>query len=98
MLYLQYYQEMSKLVYVAQKLQFKFIINDLEGKEVLGGRKGGMPIINFYNALKKEKVTNVKVNDSVDFANLTSAFISGTADYVNLFEPNATKLEKLGYR
>lgn len=82
---------------VSRTKQATFKISDLEGKEVLGGRKGGMPIINFYNALKKEKVTNVKVNDSVDFANLTSAFISGTADYVNLFEPNATKLEKLGY-
>jgi NitT/TauT family transport system substrate-binding protein len=74
-----------------------FTLKDLEGKEVLGGRAGGMPIINFYNALKKANVSNVKVNDSVDFANLTSAFISGTGDFVNLFEPNATKLEKLGY-
>ena len=74
-----------------------FKLSDLSGKEVLGGRKGGMPIINFYNALKKANISNVKVNDTVDFANLTSAFISGTGDYVNLFEPNATKLEKLGY-
>ena len=37
------------------------------------------------------------VNDSVDFANLTSAFVGGTGDFVNLFEPNATKLEKMGY-
>lgn len=73
-----------------------FSLNDLKGKEVLAGRPGGMPIINFYNALNKNNINNVNTNDTVDFANLTSAFLSGTADFVNLFEPNATKLEKEG--
>lgn len=53
-----------------------------------------MPILNFYNALDKNNINNVNTNDTVDFANLTSAFLSGTGDFVNLFEPNATKLEK----
>ena len=69
-----------------------FKLEDLIGKEVLGGRPGGMPIINFYNALKNENIKGVNTNDTVDFANLTSAFLSGTGDFVNLFEPNATKL------
>lgn len=68
-----------------------FKLNDLENKEVLGGRIGGMPIINFYTALKNQNINNVKVNDNIDFANLTSAFISGTGDFVNLFEHNVTK-------
>lgn len=68
-----------------------FTLKDLENKEVLGGRTGGMPIINFYTALNNQNITNVKVNDTVDFANLTSAFISGTGDFVNLFELNVTK-------
>ena len=75
--------------------------NMLKGKEVLAGRIAGMPELNFENALKNEKIskTDVKINTSVDFASLTSAFLSGTGDFVNLFEPNATKLEKekLGY-
>lgn len=76
-----------------------FKMSDLVSKEVLAGRVGGMPILNFMNALKKTNTTGVKVNDSVDFANLTSAFLAGQGDFVNLFEPNATKLEKekLGY-
>ncbi len=76
-----------------------FKMSDLASKEVLAGRVGGMPILNFMNALKKTNTTGVKVNDSVDFANLTSAFLAGQGDFVNLFEPNATKLEKekLGY-
>lgn len=74
-----------------------FTLANLINKKVLAGRAGGMPIINYYNALKNQKIDNVITNDSVDFANLTSAFISGEGDFVNLFEPNATKLEKLGY-
>ena len=69
-----------------------FKLEDLIGKEVLGGRPGGMPIINFYNALKNGNIKGVKTNDTVDFANLTSAFLSGTGEFVNLFEPNATKI------
>ncbi len=69
----------------------------LEGLTILGGRVGGMPLVNFKNALKNEKVTGVNVDTSVDFANLTSAFISGSAEGVNLFEPNATMMVKNGY-
>ena len=82
---------------VSRKKIDDFKLSDLTGKEVVAGRAGGMPILNFYTALKNEKVSGVIVNDSVDFANLTSSFISGTGDYVNLFEPNATKLENMGY-
>lgn len=82
---------------VAREKIDNFNLNDLKGKEVVAGRAGGMPILNFYTALKNEKVKGVKVNDTVDFANLTSAFIGGTGDFVNLFEPNATKLEKMGF-
>ena len=68
-----------------------FKLSDLENKEVLGGRIGGMPIVNFYTALKNQNITKVNVNNNIDFANLTSAFISGTGDFVNLFELNVTK-------
>lgn len=82
---------------VSRKKIDNFKLEDLIGKEVLAGRAGGMPIINFYNALNNQNIKGVKVNDTVDFANLTSTFISSNADFVNLFEPNATKLEKLGF-
>lgn len=84
---------------VSRKKIDDFKISDLIGKEVIAGRPGGMPILNFTNALKKTNTKGVIINDSVDYANLTSAFLSGQGDFVNLFEPNATKLEKegLGY-
>ncbi len=83
---------------VSRKKIDNFDWNMLKGKEVLAGRIGGMPELNFENALKNAGInkSEVKINTSVDFASLTSAFISGTADAVNLFEPNATKLEKMG--
>lgn len=83
---------------VSRKKIENFDWNMLKGKEVLAGRIGGMPELNFENALKNAGInkSEVKINTSVDFASLTSAFISGTADAVNLFEPNATKLEKMG--
>lgn len=69
---------------------------DLIGKEVLVGRKGGMPALNFLNALKNAGIdpSKVNLNYSIDFASLGGAFIGNVGDYVNLFEPNATLLEK----
>ncbi len=71
----------------------------LEGKEVLVGRKGGMPALNFLNALKNAGVdiSKVNLNYSVEFAALSGSYIAGIGDFVNLFEPNATKLEKEGF-
>ncbi|MBE6161825.1 MAG: ABC transporter substrate-binding protein [Firmicutes bacterium] len=58
-----------------------------------------MPSLNFINALKNNNidVNKIKINYSVEFAALSGSFISGVGDYVNLFEPNATALEKEGY-
>lgn len=82
---------------VSRKKEKHFELTDLANKEVIVGRLGGMPAINFDNALSKKEVKNVKLNYSVEYANLSSAFISGVGDYVNLFEPNATIMEKMGF-
>lgn len=76
-----------------------FKASDMIGKEVLAGRVGGMPELNFENALRNSKVSldKVNINTTVDFASLSGSFIGGTGDFVNLFEPNATMLEKLGF-
>ena len=82
---------------IGKEENFKW--SDLEGKEVLVGRKGGMPALNFLNALKNAGIdaSKVNLNYSIDFASLSGAYIGGTGDFVNLFEPNATLLEKEGY-
>lgn len=76
-----------------------FDIRDLYEKEILVGRASGMPALNFFNGVKNAKgdVAKINVNTSVDFASLSGTFIGGVGDFVNLFEPNATKLEKEGY-
>lgn len=77
----------------------KFDILNLKGETVLAGRSAGMPLMVFNYALKESgiKKGEVIIDDSVDFSSLTGAFISKQGKYVNLFEPNALKIEKENY-
>lgn len=76
-----------------------FNLKDLYGKEILVGRSTGMPALNFLNALKNENIdiSKINVNYSVEFSALSGSFIGGVGDFVNLFEPNATLLERNNY-
>ena len=58
-----------------------------------------MPLMMFEYALKESNISKEKVliDTSVDFASLSGAFISKQGDFVNLFEPTASILEKQGY-
>lgn len=86
---------------LAREATDNFKLEDLYNKEILVGRKGGMPSLNFLNALKKSNIDpkKININYSVEFAALSGSFIGGMGNYVNLFEPTATKLTKdnLGY-
>ena len=84
---------------VSRKKVDNFSVKDLINKEVLAGRIGGMPELNFENALRNSNidVKDVNINTTVEFGALSGAFISGIGDYVNLFEPNATSLERMGF-
>lgn len=100
--YLQIFSGLTKRdgqFIVSRKQNDKFDITDLRGKEILVGRKGGMPALSFLTALKNNGVNpnDVKLNYSVEFAALSGSFIAGVGDYVNLFEPNATLLENEEY-
>lgn len=81
------------------ELKDKFTITNLIDKTVLAGRSGGMPLLMFKYALKESNFdeNNLIIDSSVDFASLSSAYISKQGDFVNLFEPNALKLEKENY-
>ena len=84
---------------ISKNKEANFTLENLYGKEILVGRSSGMPALNFLNALKNENIdsSKIKINYNIDFASLSGAFIGGTGDYVNLFEPNALKLEQEGY-
>ena len=77
-----------------------FKVNDLIGKNIIGGRAGGMPEMTFEWALRKNNIDpekDVNIDTSIAFAAMEGAFIGGNGDFVTLFEPNATNVEKKGY-
>ncbi len=72
---------------------------DLKGAHILPGRKGGVPYMTFEYVLKANGLDtkkDVTLDNSVQFAMMTSAFTSGTGDYVTAFEPTASMLESEG--
>ncbi len=76
-----------------------FTLEDLKGKTVIGGRQGGMPEMTFEWALRQNNIDPQKdltIDTSIAFAAMQGAFIGGTGDFVTLFEPNATAVEKQG--
>mgnify|MGYP000501865748 CR=1 FL=1 len=76
-----------------------FTLEDLKGKTVIGGRRGGMPEMTFVWGLMQNNIDPTKdlnIDTSVAFAAMEGAFIGGNGDFVTLFEPNATSVEKQG--
>ena len=76
-----------------------FSWENLKGKEILAGRKGGVPAMTFEYILNQKNMfnkTDVSLNFDVQFNLMTSAFLSGTADYCTVFEPTASEYEKEG--
>lgn len=73
--------------------------SDLKGKTVIGGRKGGMPAIVLQYVLSKNGLTpgkDVFIDTTMQFAAMPGAFIGGQGDYVIIFEPTASSMEKEG--
>ncbi len=74
----------------------------LKGSTFLGQRKGGMPQMVGEYVLKQHGIdphADLNLIQNVDFANIASAFSSGTGEFVQLFEPTASlfELEGRGY-
>lgn len=84
---------------VAREEMPDFQWEDIKGKTVLGGRKGGMPQMVFEYILKKQGIdpaADVDINQSIDFGSTAAAFSGGQGDFSVEFEPSATALEKEG--
>lgn len=76
-----------------------FSWNDLKGKTVIPGRKGGVPYMTFEYVLKQNGInpeTDVNLDDSIKFDLMAGAFAGGDAEYVTLFEPTASMTEEAG--
>jgi NitT/TauT family transport system substrate-binding protein len=84
---------------VSRKPEPNFQWSDLKGKEILAGRKGGVPAMTFEYVLKNNNLfdgTDLTLNYDVAFNLMTSAFEAGTADYCTMFDPVAYEYEAAG--
>lgn len=76
-----------------------FSWENLKGKTIIPGRKGGVPYMTLEYVLKKNGInpkTDVVLDDSIKFDLMAGAFATGNADYVTLFEPTASLTEQEG--
>ena len=72
---------------------------NLKGKEILAGRKGGVPAMTFEYVLNNHGLTDgtdLTLNYDVAFNLMVSAFEAGTADYCTMFDPTAYEYEAAG--
>ena len=76
-----------------------FSWQDLKGKTVIPGRKGGVPYMTLEYVLKQNGInpqTDLILDDSIKFDLMAGAFTGGTAEYVTLFEPTASMTQDAG--
>ena len=85
---------------VAREEMPDFKWENLKGRKVLGGRKGGMPEMVFEYILKQNGLDpqkDLSIDQSIDFGATAAAFTGdNSADFTVEFEPSATALEKQG--
>lgn len=84
---------------VARAPDSGFAWEKLKGAHILPGRKGGVPYMAFEYALRKnglDPAADVLLDNSIQFDNMTGAFLGGTGDYVTMFEPTASSVEAEG--
>ena len=82
---------------VAREKDEDFSFEKLRGKTIIGGRIGGMPEMTLEYVLRKhglEPGKDVNVRTDIQFDVMAGAFTGGEGDYVTLFEPVASNLEK----
>jgi len=87
----------SFLVGRAPEPNFKW--ESLRGSYIIGGRAGGVPLMTLEYLLRSKGLTpnvDLVVDSSVQFNVMAGAFTGGTGDYVTLFEPTASLLEREG--
>ncbi len=84
---------------VSRKAEPDFKWENLKGKEILAGRKGGVPAMTFEYVLNNNNLkdgVDLTLNYDVAFNLMVSAFESGIADYCTMFDPIAYEYESAG--
>lgn len=100
--YIQVFAQLTKRdgsFLVSKNPTDNFSWEDLKGKTVIPGRKGGVPYMTFEYVLKQNGInpeTDLVLDDSIKFDLMAGAFAGGDAEYVTLFEPTASMTEDEG--
>lgn len=84
---------------VARNYTDNFSWQDLKGKTIIPGRKGGVPYMTLEYVLKQNGINpqaDLVLDDSIKFDLMAGAFSAGNADYVTLFEPTASNTQNQG--
>jgi len=84
---------------VAREPDPDFNWGKLKGKHVIAGRKGGVPEMTLEYVIRKNGLVanqDVICDTTIQFNLMAGAFTGGTGDYVALFEPTASLLEREG--
>lgn len=100
--YLQTFSQLTQKdgTYLVSRKKIKnFKLDDLKGKTIIGGRAAGMPEMTLEYALLKNGINpraDVNIDTSIAFPAMAGTFIGGYGDFVTLFEPTASTVEKNG--
>lgn len=76
-----------------------FDISMMKDKEILGGRRGGVPAMTLEYVLNKKGLIDGKtitINYDIQFDMIIPAFQGGSGDYCTMFEPAASNFVKTG--
>jgi NitT/TauT family transport system substrate-binding protein len=76
-----------------------FSWEDVRGKEIIGGRQGGMPQLVLEYVLKEKGIIpgeDVEIINNISFTSTAGAFAGGEGDFTVEFEPTATAIEESG--
>ncbi len=80
---------------VSRKSEPDFEWESLQGKDILAGRSGGVPLMTFQYVLRNHGVTANCIT-SVAFNSMTAAFEGNVGDYCTMFEPVASEYQAAG--
>lgn len=80
---------------VGRSAEPDFDWQNLNGKNIIAGRPGGVPYMTFEYVLKSKGVNATLVNN-IDFNMTGAAFEGGTGDYCTMFEPAASSYAQTG--
>lgn len=100
--YVEVFSQLTKRdgsFFVGKEPDDDFQWEDIRGKTVIPGRKGGVPYMTLEYVIRQnglDPAKDVNLDDSIQFSLMAGAFAGGEAEYVSLFEPTASMIEQEG--